>query len=756
MEYEHDLIHMSNDLAVGDGLYSLILLQANGLSISLCGVRCWLDGKYLLCMSKDDVITFYGGRYEAENLRFLPYFYNVNLKHRIIDMPIYERMWAEYGYPDFHLFRRRDDQFIGVLPLTNEEYDLLKLYFRRARQHIDDHSFDWMWSCRTRSDMISILNISETVYHGGEADGAHEVLRYIRENLGQNITVSSLCAQFHTNRTTLTRMIKDLTGLSPMQYVSEERLNQSRADLLFTMLSLSELAEKYGFSDENYYIRSFKKRFGTTPLQYRLEGRAERIRNETKYHLKEKQTMTVIEFEVYLQKGLGRAILLLKQEPDKESFREAALRYLCEEYNGGARYALDLIDCFDDRDVVLNEAVDRICRDIENGGFHSNGELLLALGMEEKYVQSYKKRYTSFFEKMVLHIKSGDGMQESFGDQYSLRTAITGLVWILPRDDVKSLLYEMTTLFELAESVGFPFPLDGVLIRKHIENRFGQEEAACMIREVAEAHPSGDKLIKHANYSYGESPAPNPQVTAKEILDDITSNDSPEEIYREISYKHSTSFACASPSVVEEVAKALLAERNIKHRTCLLRLFHPYGYSYQGTLYAAPHFPFGEEALLPLLDDLDMKALKNDDSTAREYLDALLTVLGPFRHPRLKALGKALRNEGYPLARYGIDLLLSQYTVEDRNEVIACLNDAPVTGDGFDEFVRIFLHMLSGAKKGIEGLPLDVIPSLWDRIPSDNLRKDAVAVLVKHNMLPDDLKTECRYDRNLDIRALVQ
>jgi len=287
MEYEYKLIHMRNDLTVGDGLYSLILLRANALSITLNGVRCWLDGKYLLCMSEDDIITFHCGHCEAENLRFLPYFYNVNLNHRIIGMPIYETMRAEYGYPDFHLFLQRDEQFIGVLSLTNEEYDLLSLYFQCAKHHIDSHSIDAMWSCRTRSNMISILSISETVYRCGETNGGNGVLRYIRENIGKSLTLSGLCEHFHTNRTTLTRKIKELTGLSPMQYVAEERLNQSRADLLFTMLSISELAEKYGFSDENYYIRAFKKRFGTTPLQYRLEGCAERIRNQTKYHLAE-------------------------------------------------------------------------------------------------------------------------------------------------------------------------------------------------------------------------------------------------------------------------------------------------------------------------------------------------------------------------------------------------------------------------------------------------------------------------------------
>jgi AraC-like DNA-binding protein len=56
-----------------------------------------------------------------------------------------------------------------------------------------------------------------------------------------------------------------------MQFVLEERLNQSRPDLLFTALPIGFIAMKYGFSDANYYIRAFKQRFGQSPLQYRNE-----------------------------------------------------------------------------------------------------------------------------------------------------------------------------------------------------------------------------------------------------------------------------------------------------------------------------------------------------------------------------------------------------------------------------------------------------------------------------------------------------
>jgi AraC family transcriptional regulator len=111
---------------------------------------------------------------------------------------------------------------------------------------------------------------------GNQVKGGQEILRYIRNHIDATLSLSELSALFHTNRTTLTRRIKDLTGLTPAQYVLEERLNQSCPDLLFTSLSIGEIALKYGFSGENYYIRAFRKRFGKSPLQYRTEGRAAR------------------------------------------------------------------------------------------------------------------------------------------------------------------------------------------------------------------------------------------------------------------------------------------------------------------------------------------------------------------------------------------------------------------------------------------------------------------------------------------------
>ena len=729
MEYEHDLIHMSNDLAVGDGLYSLILLRANGLSITLCGVRCWLDGKYLLCMSEDDVITFHGGRYEAENLRFLPYFYNVNLNHRIIGMPIYERMRAEYGYPDFHLFRRRDDQFIGVLPLTNEEYDLLNLYFRRARQHIGDHSFDWMWSCRTRSDMISILNISETVYHGGEADGAHEVLRYIRENLGQNITVSSLCAQFHTNRTTLTRRIKDLTGLSPMQYVSEERLNQSRADLLFTLLSLSELAEKYGFSDENYYIRSFKKRFGTTPLQYRLEGRAERIRNETKYHLKEKQMMTVAEFESYLQKGLGRAILLLREEPNKTPFWEPLSRHILS-FNETANarcyhhalgiYEVELIHCFDNHETRSEELANELLSREDGMTFYRSFLRLLGYGdaLREYVCKHYQATYRVLYDYQREH-KSPPYNRDVWLPYFGDAVAMTELYENEPAVLVK-LVSDIADFYDLSEEP---------IVPNFISPVWPDSMGEAVMNEVYSNHRNGEKLEKH--------------FKKKRESFEMSSDPS------RFSQNRYVELSKASPDEIRKVAELAITTDDENQRFNALSFF-------SGTVIPdLPIFPLDPSPLIAMAKErIDYYRQGRELGRWSNELHVMMEVLSRVTDSSVKDFAYELLDEKTlppALRAFGLRMLTTQGEPKGRETIIAYL-------DEWDKILptESFIMICSLVENAHPNVPVERLPYYYENAGMSNGRKRVLQAMQMSHSLTDEIRKECLYDADPYVRSYIK
>ena len=365
MQYEYSLIHVSDDFGRGGDMYSLSLVDARDLAFSCNGKSVILSGKYLFCFSSSDKAEHITGEYTVKTLYFLPYFYNVNLNTAIIDAPVYAEMREKYGYPDFSLFRKRTNDYNGIIKLTDSEYESVFTLFSSAERHIDSHPSDVMWSCRTRSEIISVLRIAEAAQKGKHTDVTNEVLRYIRANPKADLSLTALCAKFNTNRTTLANTIKELTGLSPAQYVLSERLGQTRPELLFTAIPVAEVAEKYGFDDPNYYIRAFKKKYGTTPLQYRKNGFEKRISEEKNYHLTKGGTdlMTEDEFRNYLKRGLGLAVIRLRREPDKTRFREAFKEYVTVPrwyviHAHAFEYEDELLSCFDDAEQIKQEIFD--------------------------------------------------------------------------------------------------------------------------------------------------------------------------------------------------------------------------------------------------------------------------------------------------------------------------------------------------------------------------------------------------------------
>ena len=59
-----------------------------------------------------------------------------------------------------------------------------------------------------------------------------------------------------------------LYGTPPLQYRDALRLSYAKEYLLSGYYSVTEVAEKCGFEDTNYFIRFFKKHTGITPGKF--------------------------------------------------------------------------------------------------------------------------------------------------------------------------------------------------------------------------------------------------------------------------------------------------------------------------------------------------------------------------------------------------------------------------------------------------------------------------------------------------------
>jgi AraC-like DNA-binding protein len=71
----------------------------------------------------------------------------------------------------------------------------------------------------------------------------------------------------------LTTVVRRKTGRTVLQWISERRLAQARRLLVETDLSAEEVGHRVGYSDPTYFVRSFRRAHGTTPLGWRRAGR---------------------------------------------------------------------------------------------------------------------------------------------------------------------------------------------------------------------------------------------------------------------------------------------------------------------------------------------------------------------------------------------------------------------------------------------------------------------------------------------------
>lgn len=86
----------------------------------------------------------------------------------------------------------------------------------------------------------------------------------------QNLTVTKIANTFNVNRSYLSRRFKQDKEFTLCEFLARERLSRSvgllRSD---SDMTISELADKMGFSNVNYFIQVFKRYYGTPPGRYR-------------------------------------------------------------------------------------------------------------------------------------------------------------------------------------------------------------------------------------------------------------------------------------------------------------------------------------------------------------------------------------------------------------------------------------------------------------------------------------------------------
>lgn len=104
---------------------------------------------------------------------------------------------------------------------------------------------------------------------GNQINLQREMIAYIQEHFTEKLSLSDLSAQFHLSEKYLSRYFKEHFNLTFSDYTNHLRLICAKQLLETTKLPVTEVALCAGFSNVSYFIRMFKRQYGTPPLKYR-------------------------------------------------------------------------------------------------------------------------------------------------------------------------------------------------------------------------------------------------------------------------------------------------------------------------------------------------------------------------------------------------------------------------------------------------------------------------------------------------------
>jgi AraC family transcriptional regulator len=98
-----------------------------------------------------------------------------------------------------------------------------------------------------------------------------QVKEYINEHLNWDLKLIELSAIAQLSPYHFLRLFKQRMGITPHQYILQQRIERAKYLLQHSNLSIAEIAVRTGFSDQSHLTRCFKRRFGVTPKQL-LQG----------------------------------------------------------------------------------------------------------------------------------------------------------------------------------------------------------------------------------------------------------------------------------------------------------------------------------------------------------------------------------------------------------------------------------------------------------------------------------------------------
>lgn len=104
--------------------------------------------------------------------------------------------------------------------------------------------------------------------NSGPSERMTHVVHFIRQHLREKLSVEALARVSNMSSSHFARTFKAETGMSPVDFINEQRLQMAAGLLRDKQRRIGEVYLECGFNSPSYFNRQFKRRFGCSPKAF--------------------------------------------------------------------------------------------------------------------------------------------------------------------------------------------------------------------------------------------------------------------------------------------------------------------------------------------------------------------------------------------------------------------------------------------------------------------------------------------------------
>ena len=172
---------------------------------------------------------------------------------------------AGYGLAILKALSRKAAEESGLSVITIDEITQKYTQLSSASKNAD---------LQTRYQIDMIVELTKAVHnHKLSLDKysppIQRVLEYMNLHLGDHISNEDLSSNANMSISHLAKVFKKETGVTMTEYIALLRCKKAANLLKKTNLPIQEISSYVGYSDNNYFVKVFKKNYDMTPTEFR-------------------------------------------------------------------------------------------------------------------------------------------------------------------------------------------------------------------------------------------------------------------------------------------------------------------------------------------------------------------------------------------------------------------------------------------------------------------------------------------------------